>query len=63
MLVLTLRRRRLLLHGRGISSLADVPTDPHSKMLASAPLLREMMHRLRSAPPPRCWQPASHPAW
>jgi hypothetical protein len=31
----TLRRRRSLAPGRGISSLADVPADPHSKVLHS----------------------------
>jgi len=31
--ILTLRRHRTLLPGRGITSLADVPADPHSKVL------------------------------
>ena len=31
--ILTLRRRHRLRPGRGITSLADVPADPHSKVL------------------------------
>jgi len=49
MAILSLRRRRGPLPGRGITSLAEVPADPHSKVLAPVPLPREMLHRVRSA--------------
>ena len=59
--ILTLRRRGSLLPGRGISSLADVPADPHSKVLHLCRYPEKcctVCDRHRS----RCWHSAGRPS-
>jgi hypothetical protein len=60
--ILTLRRRRNLVPGRGITSLADVPADPHSKVLHLCRYPEEcctVCDRHRS----QCRHPAGRPSW
>jgi len=59
--ILTLRRRRSSVPGRGIASLADVPQDPHSKVLHLCRYPDKcctICHRHRE----RCRHPAGRPS-